>query len=103
MSKGHTCASYLVECFWPNVSARTFVRAAQHACEAAQELRRQGRPLQFLGSILVTVDETVFYLFDGQEADVRAASERAGLTFERVLESLRIDGGQPNEEERCRQ
>lgn len=46
----------------------------------------------FLGSILVPADETVFCLFNGSEADVRAVNERAGVPFERVLESLRIDG-----------
>jgi hypothetical protein len=42
----------------------------------------------------VPADETVFCLFDGAEADVRAVSEQAGVPFERVLESLRIDVGQ---------
>ncbi|HEY8869334.1 MAG TPA: hypothetical protein VIM30_08070 [Candidatus Limnocylindrales bacterium] len=37
-------------------------------------------------------DETVFCLFEGAEADVRAASEEAGIPFERVLESVRLDG-----------
>ena len=49
------------------------------------------------GSILVPADETVFCLFDGVEADVRAVSEEAGMPFERVLESLRIDGRQRKE------
>jgi len=38
----------------------------------------------------VPADETVFCFFDGQEADVRAVSEKAGVPFERILESLRI-------------
>jgi len=43
----------------------------------------------------VLADETVFCLFDGREEDVRAATVRAGVPFQRVLESLRIDGSQP--------
>jgi hypothetical protein len=43
-------------------------------------------------SILVPLDETVFCLLDGREADVRAVSEEAGVPFERILESLQIDG-----------
>jgi hypothetical protein len=34
----------------------------------------------------------VFWLFGGSEADVRAASQQAGVQFERVLESRWIDG-----------
>jgi hypothetical protein len=43
----------------------------------------------------VPADETVFCLFDGDEADVRAVSEQAGIPFARVLESLRVDGNRP--------
>ena len=60
----------------------------------ARELRRQGHQLRFLQSILVLADETVFCHFDGAEADVRTVSEPAGGPFERVLESIRIDGSQ---------
>jgi hypothetical protein len=67
---------------------------------AAAELRRDGRELRFLGSILVPTDETVFWLFDGLEADVRTVSEQVGVPFERVLESLRIDGKQRQREEK---
>ena len=43
-------------------------------------------------------DETVFCLFDGEEADVRAVSEKAGVPFEPILESLHIGGAQTKEE-----
>jgi hypothetical protein len=90
--------SYLVECYWPGVSAEKVAAAVRRAEAAAHELRSQGREFRFLGSLLVLVDETVFCLFDGDEADVRTVSERAGMPFERVLESLRIDGNQREEE-----
>jgi hypothetical protein len=83
--------SYLVECYWPGVSEEKLTFVAQRAQAAAYELRGEGRELRFLGSILVVADETVFCLFDGLEADVRTVSEQAGLPFERVLESLRLD------------
>jgi hypothetical protein len=46
---------------------------------AASELCRSGHQLEFLGSILVYSDETAFFLFEGAEEDVRAASERADV------------------------
>jgi hypothetical protein len=84
--------SYLVECYWPGVNEQKLGVTVGRARSAADELRRQGRDLRFVGSILVPADETVFWLFDGDEADVRAVSEQAGLAFERVLESLRMGG-----------
>jgi hypothetical protein len=38
----------------------------------------------------VFISNDKFCLFDGREADVRAASERSGMPFERVLESVRL-------------
>jgi Nickel responsive protein SCO4226-like len=94
VSGGGEAKSYLVECYWPDVSEQKVSAAASRTREAAHGLRSQGRELRFLGLIFVPADETVFCLFDGDEADVRAVSEQAGIPFARVLESLRIDGNQ---------
>jgi hypothetical protein len=83
--------TYLVECYWPAVSQDEHAAAAGRAGTAALEARRGGHELEFLGSILVPEEETVFCLFAGAEHDVRAASERAGLPFERVLESVPVE------------
>jgi hypothetical protein len=86
--------SYLVECYWPGVSEDALVAAVQRTRSATSALRQRGRDVAFLGSILVPADETVFAFFQGCEADVRAASTSAGLPFERVLDSLHVDGSQ---------
>jgi hypothetical protein len=91
--------SYLVECYWPGVSETKLAAVVERAQQAARELRRQGRTLRFRGSLLVPEDETVFCFFDGEEADVRAVSTQAGMPFERVLVSLRIDEDQRTKEE----
>lgn len=65
--------------------------AATGACSRA-ELRRRGRDVSLRETILMRSDETVFCLFDGVEADVRAAGELAGIRFERVLESVWVAG-----------
>lgn len=91
MSCSNGSRTYLVECYWPGVSEEKLVAATQRAQAAAAELGREGHELRFVGSILVLSDETVFCLFDGCEADVLRASEKAGVPFERVLESRRID------------
>jgi hypothetical protein len=90
--------SYLVECYWPGVSEQKLALSVERARAAARELRRRGRQVEFVGTILVPADETVFCLFEGAEQDVRSVSSQAGVPFERVLESLRIDGRQVKEE-----
>jgi hypothetical protein len=85
MSGSDQAKSYLVESYWPGVDGKRIPAAAQ-------SLRKQGGNAYFVSSIFVPADETVFWLFRGLEADVRAAIERAGVPFERVLESLHVDG-----------
>jgi hypothetical protein len=85
--------TYLVECYWPGVDERKVASAVARAQSAALQLRREGNEIEFLGSILIHADETVFLLFRGAEEHVRAASVRSDILFERVLESLQIDGG----------
>jgi hypothetical protein len=93
MSRRTRSRSYLVEYYWPGVSEQKLAVAAGQMQRAAENLRARGHDLQFIGSILVPTDETVFCLFDGIEADVRNVSEQVRVPFERILESLRIGGG----------
>jgi hypothetical protein len=99
MSSSDCSKGYLVECYWPGVSEEKLTVTAKRAREAAWALRQQGGNVFFIGSILVPADESVFCLFDGVEADVRAATEQAGIPFERLLKSLRIDGMEMQQEE----
>ena len=84
---------YVVECFWPGVSEDKLDSVVRRAAAVADELRLDGGKVEFRGTILMLGDETVFHLFEGVEADVRAVSERAGVRYERVLESVLI--GEP--------
>src|SRR5215204_5393189 len=79
--------TYLVECFWPGIDERQHAAAADRAQASALQLRREGEEIEFLGSILIPGDETVFCFFKGREPGVWGASERAALPFERVLEA----------------
>jgi hypothetical protein len=89
MEAGRRRASYLVECFWPSVGPKQLADVETRVQAATSALRRQGRDIDFVGSILVIVDESVFYLFDGCETEVRSVSQEAGIPFERVLETVR--------------
>jgi hypothetical protein len=83
---------YVLECYWPGVTEQAVRETAERAGTAAAELRSRGRDVSLREAILMRTDETVFCLFDGVEADVRAAGELAGIRFERVLESVWVAG-----------
>jgi hypothetical protein len=80
---------FLAECFWPGVSDRDLGPLGERATAAAARLTVSGRPVRYVGSLLVRADEVVLCLFEGAEADVRAAAELAAIPFERVLETVR--------------
>jgi hypothetical protein len=100
MGADETPRTYVVECYWPAVTEQEHAAAATRARTAVREARARGRELDFLGSILIPVEETVFCLFAGCEDDVRAVSMSAGLPFERVLESIPSDLAPPLAENR---
>lgn len=85
---------YLVECFSPGVRRDDVESAAARTVVACEELRARGVSVAYAGAILVPGDEVVLHLFNSESEDaVRAASERAALPFERILETVSFDGG----------
>jgi hypothetical protein len=79
--------SFVVECYWPGVGEAQLADAVERAQGAASELRIAGANVSLFGSILMPGDETVFLLFQGTEDDIRATALRAGIAFERIVES----------------
>ena len=96
MTGWHT---YLVECYVPGIDREALESAASRAAAAAEQLRGDGVAVEYLQAVLVCADEVVFHVFasDGPSA-VREASERAGVSFERVLESVALDAQRPEGE-----
>jgi hypothetical protein len=79
-------STYLAECFWPDVSAHKLALAAHEIAAASGAA--------CLELILVPADEIVLALFRAPSpAAVTAASRRAGLPSERVIEAVRIAPG----------
>jgi hypothetical protein len=75
---------YTAKCFWPGLTEDDLRLAA---ARAEGETRNAGTT--FLGALYLPGDELVLCLFDaGSRADVKQASERAGMPCERVIETL---------------
>lgn len=75
--------SFVAECFWPDVRTED-VRALD---ERVRSLLDGG--VVYRGSMLIRKDEVVLCEFEGTRAAVRSLAERAGVPFERLLETSR--------------
>jgi hypothetical protein len=81
--------SFLVELYVSRTDLAAFERDAESARRAAEQLSRQGTPVQYLHSLFVPEDETCFHLYEAASAEsVRAATEGAGLWCARISEAV---------------
>jgi hypothetical protein len=83
-------ATYVVECFWPAVTADAAKEALAGIANAQKDAAtsNQVRPL---ACILVPSDGMALFLILGPSlADVRQAAELIQLPFDRIVESLTI-------------
>ena len=85
---------YLVERYLPDLDQRRLVRMLGKLGKAAEELRAEGTPVQYLGSTIVPGDEACFCQFEGaSEAAVAQANERAGVPFDRIVAVVTVPVG----------
>jgi Nickel responsive protein SCO4226-like len=77
---------YVLELYLPRLGAGALPNAAERACSASEQLRREGKPMRFLRSIFLPGDEICFLVFEGpSEETVAEAARRAEIVFERVV------------------
>jgi hypothetical protein len=84
--------TFLVEHYWPGVTADSFRAATARVGASAAELAGVDRDIRFLHSTLVPEDEAAFCVFTASSPElVIEAYTRAGIPFERILEALEMD------------
>jgi uncharacterized protein DUF4242 len=77
--------SFMAECFWPGVKA-----ADVRALDERARLSSVGTRVRFLGSVLMPDDEVVLCEFEGTAEAVRRVAESAGIPFDRIVETRRL-------------
>lgn len=83
--------TYLVECYEPGLAHAQVESASERALAASAELRDEGRTVEYVGAIFVPGDEVVFHVFAAESAaTVSAATARAAVAYERVVESVSV-------------
>lgn len=86
---------YLVECYWPGVTAAAVFDAIRRAHAAAADITGGGRRVQLVRSTFVPGDEAVLCLFEAASPeDVAEANTRAGVLFDRISLAVDVVDGQ---------
>lgn len=83
----------LVECYVATPGESDLHATAERAIAACVEMARAGTTVEYIGALFVAADEVAFHLFAAPDIDaVMAASQRAGLRVERVVEAVSVSG-----------
>jgi hypothetical protein len=83
--------TWLVECYGPGIGEASVTAASDRARTAVEVERAGGTPIEYLGALVMPTDEAVFHAFAADDATrVAAASARAGLRYERIVESVSV-------------
>jgi uncharacterized protein DUF4242 len=83
--------TFVVEHYWPGVTADAFRAAADRVRAATEEMTLAAAPIHFLHSTLVPGDENAFCVFSASSAAlVEEAYRRAGVPFERIVDALEV-------------
>jgi hypothetical protein len=85
---------YVVERYLPGVPSSELQRALDGLRAATREMREEGTPVRYLGSMIVPDDESCFCQFEGpSQSAVAEASRRAGIAFARILPVISVAPG----------
>jgi hypothetical protein len=82
---------YMVERNLRGITEEQLAAAAGRAKSVTAEMTQQGKPVRYLRSTYLPVEQKSFCLFEGPSEDrIREANERAELPIERFVEVKQI-------------
>jgi len=74
-----TAASFVAECYWPDVHEEEVLELDQRILASLSE------DVRHLGSVLIREDEVVLCHFEGTAEAIRRVAEQAHVPYERLL------------------
>jgi hypothetical protein len=79
---------FVAEQYFARTDSAGARRASKAARSAAEQLAREGTPVEFVRSIFVPEDETCLHIYEADSVEtVQTAANRAALVFERVAQA----------------
>jgi hypothetical protein len=85
--------TYLVERYWPGVTAERLLRALKRGRQVMEQMNREGTPVRDISCTLIPSEEVVFSVYEGPSAAVvRQLNERAGIPVSRIVEAIAVTG-----------
>jgi len=82
-------SEFVAEQYLAGTDAAAARQGASAARSAAEQLTREGMPVEFVRSIFIPDDETCIYVYEADSIEaVREATARSSLRFERVSEAV---------------
>ena len=76
---------WVAECFWSGVREDDLRDLDRRIVHTLSELAGRGEPVVYVGSLRITDDDVVLFLFEGPVRSVQQVAERAGIRAERIL------------------
>ena len=80
---------WVAECFWPGVREEDLRDLDRRIVGTLSDLAGRGEPVAYVGSLRITDDDVVLFLFEGPVRSVQLVAERAGIRAERILHCTR--------------
>lgn len=82
---------YLVERYWPGVTAGLLRQGLERCRQVIEEMRGQGTDIRDISCTLIPGEEVVFSLYEGPSAQViRQLNERADVPVSRIVQAIEI-------------
>ncbi len=88
-SHHHAAPQWVAECFWPGVRDEDVSELGARVLSTASDVAGGGGQVDYLGSLRITDDDVVLFLFEGSIGSVRQVAERAGIRAHRILHCTR--------------
>lgn len=88
-SHQHTATQWVAECFWPGVRDEDVGKLGDRVLEIASDVAGGDGQVEYLGTLRITDDDVVLFLFEGSIGSVRDVADRAGIRTHRILHCTR--------------
>ena len=89
MTRTSAATQWIAECFWPGVRDEDVQEVDRRVVVLAAEIAERAEAASYLGSLRITDDEVVLFLFEGPITSVQQLVRRADIRASRILHCTR--------------